>query len=101
MRSQHFVTKLHCFVQVRGKKENLLLAGLIGGPNKPQSLQPFMLHLVNQLHQGWEGFLLKDPETGEDFKCRLLLAFSQHDYPAMRDMALRHDAGVHSLYISL
>jgi hypothetical protein len=79
--------------QVRGKKENLLLAGLIGGPNKPQTFQPFIQFLVDQLVQGWEGSQLLDPESGEDFTCRVILAFSQHDYLAMRDMALRHDAG--------
>jgi len=80
-------------LQIRGKKENLLLAGIIGGPNKPKSLQAFIHHLVEQLQQGWQGFTLKDPVSGENFTCRVLLAFSQHDYPAMRDMALRQDAG--------
>lgn len=84
---------VHVGLQVRTKAENLVVAGIIGGPKKPKTLQPALKLLVDQLNQLKAGVSVWDPQKQKDVICRVKLAFSQHDYPGMKEVCLQHAAG--------
>lgn len=80
-------------LQVRTKAEHLILAGIIGGPKKPKTIQPALELLIQQLKQLEQGVMVWDAQLQKDVMCKVKLAFTQHDYPGMKEVCMQHAAG--------
>ena len=85
--------KMSLSLQVRGKADNLLLYGMIGGGKKPKSIQAYLRVLVGELARLWTGVEMYDAFKKEVFTLQVMLAANMHDYPEMRAVALQADAG--------
>ena len=86
--SEHSVGALYMVLlnlprEIRYKKENVLLVGLIPGPNEPQlNVNSYLKPLVNELLSFWKGVYIS--ERGEEALYRLVLMCVASDLPATR-----------------
>lgn len=68
---------------IRYKPKYILMAGLIPGPSKPKSIQPYLEILVNELLQYEENtFTVYDASQDKNINIQLKLMFTVADYPA-------------------
>lgn len=80
-------------MQDRCKLDHLVLTGIVGGPKKPKSIQACLRAIVEDIELASEGTDLWMASRNRAVKVRVLLAFTQHDYPGLRDVALQMTAG--------
>jgi hypothetical protein len=66
--------------KVRHLPENMLLHGIVPGPNDPKSMDAYHNIFVDDLIAGWTGFELEYPRK---MKCRVLLLNVVCDYPGL------------------
>jgi hypothetical protein len=69
--------------QHRQEKNNLLLGGIIPGPQQPKYIDTFLQPLIEELHQLQEGVDCIDALTNEKFKLRAHLLCISGDMPAI------------------
>lgn len=100
--SQRSITPITAMIlnlpeNLRHRACNLLLIGLIPGPNAPKSMNPFLDIVVNELiHLYNVGFSIRDPTAlYADVKVRVKLLFTCADYPAHNKMNLQQGANAY------
>lgn len=70
---------------IRYKRENIILYGVIPGPCEPSlTINSYLLPLVNELRELWEGVQLKLPTSRNSAKFRCALLGVACDLPAAR-----------------
>jgi hypothetical protein len=70
--------------EIRVKKDNLMLCGIIPGPNSPKDIHSFLKPVVDELKQLETGIPnVYDASTGEMFTLRAHVVFASGDLPAI------------------
>ena len=80
--------------EIRFKEENVILAGIIPGPEEPSDLNPFLRPIVEDLIQLWEGKKYFSVHKYGDAICRAAVMCVTSDIPASRKVGgyLSHQA---------
>ena len=70
---------------LRYKRENIILCGILPGPKEPKDLNSYLYPLVHELLLLWEGVVIKTQEHSEIIIRAALLCISS-DIPATRKL---------------
>ena len=80
-------------LQIRMKKEHLLVYGIVEGPTKPKTLQGYLDVLVEDLKQLMDGVPVYNSFLRKTTTLRGFLFASISDYRGHREVTGQHDAG--------